>query len=185
MVTEGTMKSSDEFSLMTGMTNISFTESQAALSGPNQQTPASGSVAGISGMLHYRFRTDDRKAWYSQFTFPLMASQGTYLSGGAGMEYYWGQAPARIVLSDATTSFTLSPVTRFFALGGINLGYLAYLTPTAKKNDTMLELEVGGGMSRRFSRFTLRAQAGIARGVGVATNTMGMKAMLGGIFFLD
>lgn len=179
------LKQSDEFSLLVGMTNIGFTESQSSLQGPNQSTAASGSVAGISGMLHYRFRTDDRKAFFSQFTFPLMASQGTYLSGGAGMEYYWGQVPARIVLKDATTSFTLSPVTRYFALVGINLGYLAYLTPTAKKNDTLLELEAGLGISRKFSKFTIRAQAGMARGVGVATTTMGMKAMVGGIFFLD
>lgn len=170
---------------MIGMTNVSFAETQAALQGENQQAAASGSVAGISGMLHYRFRTDDRKAWYSQFTFPLMASQGTYLSGGGGLEYYWGKTPAKMTLHDSTTSFVVSPVMRYFALVGLNMGYLAYLTPTAKKNDTLLELEVGGGISRKFSKFTLRAQLGMARGVGVTTTTMGMKAMLGGIFFLD
>jgi hypothetical protein len=101
------------------------------------------------------------------------------------MEYYWGQATSRSVLKDATTSFTLSPVMRYFAYGGLNMGYIAYLTPTAKKNDTLLEIELGGGLSRRFSKFSLRVQAGMARGVGVATTTMGMKAMVGGIFFLD
>lgn len=170
---------------MIGMANIGFTETQTSLQGKNVSTPASGSVASISGMLHYRFRTDDRKAWYSQFTFPMMASEGTYLAGGAGMEYYWGKAPAKITLQDNTTSFTLSPVTRFFALGGINLAYISYLTETAKKNDTLLEIELGGGMSRKFNSWTLRVQAALARGIGVTTNTMGMKAMVGGIYFLD
>lgn len=169
-----------------GMANVGFTETQAALSGPNQQTPASGSVASISGQLHYRFRTDGRKAWYGQFTFPLMGGEGTYLSGGAGMEYYFGKSsPARIVLQDTTTSFTISPVMRYFAYGGLNMAYISYLTETAKKNDTLLEIDLGGGLSRRFNSWTLRAQAGIGRGVGVATTTMGMKAMVGGIFFLD
>lgn len=101
------------------------------------------------------------------------------------MEYYWGKAPAKIVLKDATTSFTLYPVTRFFALMSINMSYLAYITETAKKNDTLLEIELGGGLSRKFNSWTLRLQAGVARGVGVTTTTMGMKAMVGGIFFLD
>lgn len=184
MITTG-LKKSDEFSLLMGMANIGFTETQSALSGPNQQTPASGSVASISGQLHYRFRTDDKKAWYSQFTFPLMASEGSYLSGGGGLEYYFGTAPAKIILKDATTSFTLTPVTRYFVSGGLNMAYIAYLTETAKKNDTLLEIDLGGGMTRKFNSWTLRAQAGIARGVGVATTTMGMKAMIGGIFFLD
>jgi hypothetical protein len=179
------LRTSEELSMMIGMANIGFTESQTSLQGENIQAAASGSVASISGMLHYRFHTDDRKAWYGQFTFPLLASQGSYLSAGGGIEYYWGKAPAKIVLKDATTSFTLFPVTRYFALLGLNMGYLAYLTETAKKNDTLLELELGGGISRKFNRWTLRIHAGAARGVGVTTTTFGMKAMVGGIFFLE
>jgi hypothetical protein len=182
---QSNLKKSQEFSFSVGMANISFTEGDSSLEGPNQVEAASGAVASIAGQLHYRFRTDDRKAWYSQFTFPLMATQGTYMSGGAGMEYYWSKAPARITLSDATTSFVISPVTRYFALVGINVANISYLTPTAKKNDTLFEIEGGGGMSRRFNKFTLRVSGGMARGVGIVTSTMGMKAMIGGIFFLD
>jgi hypothetical protein len=182
---QSNLKTSDEFSLLVGMANIGFTESQSTLTGPNQSEAASGSIAAISGMLHYRFRTDEKKAWYTQFTFPLMAGTGSYLSGGGGMEYYFAKAPAKITLRDATTSFTLTPVTRYFVMGGINIGYIAYTTETAKKNDTLLEIDLGGGMSRRFNKWTLRVQGGIARGVGVVTTTVGMKAMVGGIFFLD
>lgn len=170
---------------MIGMANIGFTENQSSLSGPNVSEAASGSVASISGMLHYRFRTDEKLAWYGQFTFPMMASEGSYISGGGGIEYYFGKAPAKIILQDSITSFTLTPVTRYFLIGGLNMGYISYITETAKKNDTLLEIDLGGGISHRFSKWTLRAQAGIARGVGVATTTMGMKAMVGGIFFLD
>lgn len=179
------LKTSEEFSLLIGMANISFTESQSTLQGENVQEAASGSVASISGQMHYRFKTIDRKAWYTQFTFPLMAGQGSYMSGGGGLEYYWGKAPAKVILKDATTSFTLSPVTRYFVNIGLNMAYIAYVTETAKKNDTLLEIDLGGGISRKFNSWTLRASAGIARGVGVTTTTMGMKAMIGGIFFLD
>ena len=180
------LKKSDEFSVMMGMANISFTESQSALNGPNQQTPASGSVASISGMLHYRFRTDGNKAWYGQFTFPLMASQGTYFSSGGGLEYYFGNSnAAKVILQDATTSLSITPVTRYFLLGGLNIAYISYLTDTAKKNDTLLEIDLGGGVSRRFEKWTFRVQAQIARGIGISTTTLGMKAMVGGIYFLD
>jgi hypothetical protein len=171
--------------MLIGMANISFTESQSALSGPNQQTPASGSVASISGMLHYRFQSYEKYAFYGQFTFPLMATQGSYLSSGLGGEYYFGKATSKIVMQDSITSFTLTPVTRYFLIGGINMAYISYLTETAKKNDTLLEIDLGGGISRRFDKWNLRFQAGMARGIGVATTTMGMKAMVGGIFFLD
>ncbi len=170
---------------MIGMANIGFTENQSTLQGENVQVAASGSVASIAGQIHYRFHTNERIAWFGQFTFPMMASQGSYLSGGGGIEYYWGKAPAKVTLRDATSSFTLLPVTRFFFSGGINMAYLAYLTETAQKNDTLLEIDIGGGISRKIGKYTIRASAGIARGVGVATTTMGMKAMVGGIFFLD
>ena len=178
---------SDEFTFSVGMANVSFTETQSSLSGANAKEAASGSVANIAGMLHYRFKTDDRKAFFGQFTFPLMAgAEGNYMSAGAGMEYYFGRAgAAQMTLRDATTTLSIRPINRYFLSGGINLGYISYLTETAKKNDTLLELEVGGGMSHRFESWTIRLQAGLARGVGVATTTMGMKAMVGGTFFLE
>jgi hypothetical protein len=182
---QGELKPSNELSVMIGMVNVSFNEAQTSLQGENQTTPASGSVSSINGMLHYRFKTEDRIAWFTQFSFPLIASQGSYLGGGGGLEYYWGKSPAKMNIKDATTSFTLTPITRFYALGALNMGYLAYLTETAKKNDTLLEVELGGGLSRKFKYFTLRSQASVARGVGVTTSTLGMKFMLGGIFFLD
>ena len=171
---------------MIGMANISFTENQTTLQGPNQTVPFSGSVSSISGSLHYRFLTVDRKAFYSQFTFPLMGgSTGTYLAGGAGMEYYWGSMSSKASLSDSTTSLVLSPTMRYFVLSQLNIGYLSYTTLTAKKNDTLMEIELGGGLSKAFTKWTLRAQASMARGIGVTTTTMGMKLFFGGIFFLD
>lgn len=166
------------------MANISFAESEGKQEGPNKAEAASGAVSGISGQIHYRFKTTGRIGWYGQATFPLMAGEGTYLSTGGGLEYYWG-TPARSVLKDLTTSFTITPTTRYFANVGINLGYIAYDTETAKKNDTLIEVELGGGLSHKFKKWTLRAHAAMARGTGIVTNTMGMKMMVGGIFFLD
>lgn len=167
------------------MANLSFTENQSTLAGPNQKEAASGSVSGINGLIHYRFKTFDKIALFGQFSFPLLASEGTYISGGAGGEYYFGRSTSKMSLRDSTTSFVLTPITRFFASAGLNMAYISYKTETAQKSDTLLELEVGGGMSRKFSNWTLRAQLGVGRGVGVATSTFGFKGYLGGIFFLD
>lgn len=171
---------------MIGMASISFTENESKATGPNKKEAASGSVSGINGSLHYRFLQYEKIVYFGQFSFPLLASEGTYLAAGGGAEYYFGKgAASKLVLRDSMTSLIITPVMRYFAYGGLNLAYISYDTETAKKNDTLVELELGGGLSRKFSKFTLRAQAGFARGVGVATATTGLKAMFGGIFYLD
>lgn len=171
---------------MLGMANVSFTENQPTLTGPNISEASSGSISSINAYLHYRFPTDSRYAWFVQSSIPLLTNSiGTYFSGGGGLEYSWGQSAARSVLKDSSTTLVISPVTRYFVAGEINAAYMAYTTLTAKKSDTLLEIGTFGGVSRKFSKFHLRAQAGICRGVGVTTSTMGIKAMLGLTSFFD
>lgn len=171
--------------MMVGMANLSLTENALSLTGPNQKTAMSGKVSSINGLLHYRFMNFEKISLFGQFSFPLMANEGTYLSGGAGAEYYFGEASSKMTLNDSITSLVITPTMRYFAYGALNIAYVSYTTLTAKKNDTLFEVELGGGISRKFSKFSLRGQAGFARGVGVISTTTALKAMIGGIFFLD
>lgn len=185
MYSSSDLKKSDELSIMVGMANLSITENALSLTGPNKKIAASAKVSGINGLMHYRFKNFEKISLFGQFSFPLMSSEGTYLAGGVGGEYYFGEASSKLVLNDSITSLIITPVMRYFAYSALNLAYVSYNTLTAKKNDTVFEIELGGGISRKFSKFSLRAQAGFARGVGVVSNTTCIKGMLGGIFFLD
>ena len=185
MFSTSDLKKSDEVSILIGMANVSLTENALTLTGPNQKVAASAKISGINGLLHYRFKNFEKISLFGQFSFPLMASEGTYLAGGAGAEYYFGEASSKLTLNDSITSLVMTPTMRYFAYSALNLAYVSYNTLTAKKNDTVFEIELGGGISRKFSKFSLRAQAGFARGVGVVSTTTAMKGMIGGIFFLD
>lgn len=171
---------------MLGMANIGFTENQSTLTGPNISEAASGSISSINASIHYRFPTNARYAWFIQSSIPLLTNSiGTYFSGGGGIEYSWGQSLARSVLKDSTTSLVISPITRYFFAAELNMAYMAYTTETAKKSDSLLEIGAFAGVSRKLGKIHLRLQAGGARGVGVSTSTIGIKAMLGATFFYD
>lgn len=180
------MKFSEELNIMIGMANVSFTENQSQLTGPNASEAASGSISSINTLLHYRFKNDSQRSWFVQANVPLASgATGSYLSSGGGLEFIWGKAASRTILKDSTTSLTISPTLRYFAAIEANIAYIAYLTETAKRSDTLLELGGYGGISYKVSNYHLRVQAGIDRGIGVNTTTLGMKAMLGGTIFLD
>ncbi len=168
------------------MANVSFTENKSTLSGPNISEAASGSISSINALIHYRFKNETPRSWFVQTNIPLMSgSTGNYLSGGGGIEFTWGETSAKSILKDATTSLVVSPITRYFLGLETNIAYIAYLTETSKKSDTLLEIGGYGGLSRKVGKFYLRIQAGIDRGVGVNTSTMGIKALFGGTIFLD
>jgi hypothetical protein len=165
---------------------VSFTENQSTLTGPNISEAASGSISSLNALLHYRFKNDTPRSWFAQTNIPIMSgSTGNYLSAGGGIEFTWGETSAKSILKDSTTSLVVLPIARYFLGIETNIAYIAYLTETAKKSDTLLEIGGYGGLSRKLGKFYLRAQAGIDRGVGVNTSTMGIKALFGGTIFLD
>lgn len=186
LTSRGKLRTSDEFTLMLGMTNVSFTENQTSLSGPNTQTAASGAISSINTLLHYRFKQTDNRAWFTQVNIPVLSgATGSYLSGGGGMEFTWGESPNRSTLQDQHTSLVISPTIRYFAGIEANLSYIAYLTETAKKSDTLIEIGGYGGIGYKIRNYNLRFQAGFDRGTGISTNGNAMKAMAGATMFID
>jgi hypothetical protein len=167
------------------MANAGFNERQSNLQGPNVKKAQAAQASGISGLIQYKFYPLEKWNLFSQFLFPMLASQGTIISGGMGAEYIFGQTSSALKLEDKTTHMLLRPISRFSAFGAINLSYLAYETPTAKKQDTILDIEAGAAYRRKISKFNLKTQASVARGIGVATEGMFMKFFIGGTFFLD
>jgi hypothetical protein len=177
-----------EISYSLGIVNSSYQESQATLSGKNQETPASGAVSSISGMINYKFSPGLGRSYYLQGFFPLLSGEaGSYFGTHFGAEFYFGSSSgAKVTYNNAGTSVKLKPkMLYFWGIEG-GLGYLVYVTPTAKKSDLLLEMGPQLGLLYTINdRWRLRAVAGYNRGIGVTTNTSVIRAFFGLTYFLD
>ena len=176
-----------EFGISVGMANISFTESQSGLAGENIKQPASGSTSNISLQAFYKFLPGLKRSAYFYSTVPAMSSgQSSYFSAGAGMEFYFNEIGSRMQMSNSGTTIKVTPRLRYFWGFEGGVGYITYLTLTEKKTDFLMDLGLmGGGTYPINEKWCLRAQFTVARGTGINTTTMEMKAFLGGIFYLD
>lgn len=168
------------------MINVSFAENQSSLSGPNTTEAASGAISSISGYAHYRLTSTNKRAYYTSLAFPLTGGAGTtYLSLGGGAEFYFGGNASRYKLTNTTTTLVVNPTFRYYLGVEGNLAYIAYLTETAKKNDTLLEIGFLAGLSYSFGSWTLKPHLSYARGTGVNTTTSAIKMIVSGTIFLD
>lgn len=182
---EGAASYSRELAYMLGLVNYSYQEGTSSLKGENQLAAFSGSVANISAAFNYRFLTKGRYSFYTHLSFPLMPGEGTYIAGGGGIEYHFGEGTTKTVLRDATSTFSVTPRMRYFLLFDLGAGYLAYNTETAKKNDTLIDTSFGAGLIRKVGNWNVRAQATYTRGVGIVTTGSGIKIFVGPTTFFD
>ena len=177
-----------ELSYNVGLVNASFQEGEANLSGKNVLSPYSGSVSSISGMVNYKFLPGLERSYYAQGTFPLLpGATGSYFGAHLGSEFYFGKSSgSKMVYNNSGTTVKIKPKTLYFwGLEG-GLGYLIYLTETQKKTDILLDLGANVGTLYTWSdRWRLRGTLGIARGTGVTTTAMEMKAFFGVTFYDD
>jgi hypothetical protein len=176
-----------EFGISIGMANISYTETQSGLAGENIKQPASGSTSNMSLLAFYKFLPGLKRSAYLYSTLPGMSSgQSTYFSVGAGMEFYFNEIGSRMSMSNSGTTIRVTPRLRYFWGFEGGVGYISYLTLTEKRTDFLMDLGLmGGGTYPINDKWALRMQLTIARGTGINTTAMEMKAFLGGTFYLD
>jgi hypothetical protein len=176
-----------EFGISIGMANISYTETQSGLAGENIKQPASGSTSNMSLLAFYKFLPGLKRSAYLYSTLPAMSSgQSTYFSVGAGMEFYFNEIGSRMSMSNSGTTIRVTPRLRYFWGFEGGVGYISYLTLTEKRTDFLMDLGLmGGGTYPINDKWALRMQLTIARGTGINTTAMEMKAFLGGTFYLD
>ena len=177
-----------ELSYNVGLVNASYAESQSTLTGKNITEAASGSVSSISGQIAYKFKPGLERSYYFSGTFPLLPNPtGSYFGGHFGSEFYFGSSSgSKVSYNNSGTSIKLKPKNLYFwgIEGGI--GYLIYVTETAKKTDILLDIGANLGMLFTLSdKWRLRSVIGFTRGTGVATTTMEMKAFFGLSYFVD
>jgi hypothetical protein len=168
-----------------GMVNASFTENETGLTGDNIQEVSSGSVSSINGFINYKFKPNLQRSYYVNGTFPLLpGATGSYFGGTLGAEFYFGnRIGSKLSLYDQGSTLQMKPKSYFFWGGEVGLGYLIYLTETAKKTDILMTLgPMAGGVYKISEKWMIRYQAAYERGVGVSTTTSLMKFSLSLIF---
>lgn len=176
-----------EMTYSVGLVNTSYAESETGLTGENVQEAASGSVSSISGQIQYKFAPGFDKSYFLTGTFPLLpGATGSYFGGHVGVEFYFGEKiGSKVSLNNSGTTIKVKPRNVFFwGLEG-GLGYLVYVTETAKKTDLLLDIGgFVGGTYIMSDKWRIRGQLGVTRGTGVNTTTMEMKAFFGLSYYI-
>lgn len=176
-----------EMTYSVGLVNASYAESETGLTGENVQEASSGSVSSISGQIQYKFAPGFDRSYYLAGTFPLLpGATGSYFGGHTGVEFYFGEKiGSKVSLNNSGTTIKIKPRNVFFwGLEG-GLGYLVYVTETAKKTDLLLD--IGGFLGGTYimsDKWRIRGQLGVTRGTGVNTTTMEMKAFFGLSYYI-
>jgi hypothetical protein len=178
---------SDEITLSLGMANVSYAEKESSLEGENKSEAASGSVSSLSGNFHWKFKSQEKKSYYVSATFPFMGGDGSsYFSVGGGIEFYLTPLGSRVGMQNQGTTVKFSPKLTYYWGVEAGLGYLVYLTETAKKTDMLFDIGLGGGGHYAINdSWVLKGQLGMTMGTGVNTSATAMKIFVGLTFYLD
>jgi len=179
-----------QLNMMLGMTSVTFAENASALKQENTNNapaePKSGNASVIPLAFEVEKFTDASWSWVAKGVIPLMSSAtGNYLFAGIGKNWYFKSISSQASFSSENGIIKIVPKWRFHLTGGLGVAYLVYLTETAKKTDILAEIFFGGGVTKTINKkWSIRGEATLSRGIGVATTTTTMKAFVGGIMSL-
>ena len=169
------------------MTNVSFQENEAEITGENVQEASSGDISVITANFYWRFLPKDKYSYYASGFFPLMSSAGTGAFGaGLGIEYYFSDENNLIREEKNGLKISIDPVLRYYMTGEVGLVYFGYTTESAQKNDLNAMLSLGGGAVYSINKqYGVKFDAMMGRGVGVITSTMAMRFFASLVYYWD
>lgn len=171
-----------------GMVNVSFTESESVLTsgevedeGTENETPGSGSASIMSLEFSYHKPFSVNKEIFGRFIIPFQPSSGNALIyGGGGMNYFFNGQGTDVKSESSHIDLRVTPKFRYYVGGLLGLGYLVYVTESAKKSDILLDLGAQGGVIYAYKeRWGIKGEFSISRGVGTKVSTNTMRMMLG------
>ena len=177
-----------ELSASIGLVNVSYSESESKLAGMTNISEAqSGRVSALSANFNYKIFPSYNSSWFLSGIVPFLSSSGdAFFSLGGGYEYYFSTLGNKTIVEDSGTSLKMSPKFHFFVGGELDIGYLVYTTEEAQKTDVLFEIGFTGGAVYAWKKdWAIRSQLSVAKGVGVATSTIGIKVFIGGTYYLE
>jgi len=183
---EATFK--DQLSASFGMSNISYTQLQAAFSGSGagSQTSESGNVSAMIGNVDYEFFTKKRRSIFLKLTGSLLSSSmNKYYALGTGMNWYFKGTGAYVTFKEPGLEATIFPLFRYYLGLNLNARYMAYTTKTDVRADVGVELGGHGGIIYPVNaKRGYKAEFGIFKGMGIETDSMNMQILLGITYFI-
>ena len=170
-----------------GMVNANFQETPSGLPARTtgsvtvKDTPSSGSVPSICAFIDLEKFLGARYSFVIKSVLPLMnSSTGSYLSLGGVINYYLNSLSSVGVFESSEARVQIVPKWRYHVGGGLGGAYLIYNTPTAKRNDTLIEVYGSAGVTMTKNKnWAYRAEATAARSVGFNSTAVVMKLFAG------
>lgn len=177
----------DELTFSAGMVNTSWAESEKTFEGDNISEPESGTSSNIVGDIHYKFSSVKKMAYFVHATFPLIEdASSTYMSGGAGIEFYFSDLSSKIAMEYDGTTIQFLPKFRYFWGVFVDGASLIYTTEEEKKSDILVEIGALAGATYSMNdKYTFRAVLSAAKSAGIVTSGISTRFLLGGTIFLD
>lgn len=165
----------------------SFTENEDNLkstdgtSSSTSSTPYSGTASSMPLEVGFEYFPVLTRSYFIKGAGPLMGSTpDRYFSITSGVNFYFAQVASEAKVRDFNFEMKLQPKFRYYAGPAIGIGYLVYNTKSATKNDLLFELGLQGGVIYSLSpKWSLKAEIGAARAVGVLVSSTLIKITLG------
>jgi hypothetical protein len=179
-------KPAKEFNFSLGMAIINWKETATSISGVgNVDQVQSGSTSVICAKVSYDVNTNYSNKWVFELIAPLISSDGqSYFSGGLSWQYFFNKRSGGLKIETESKVITVDEKFKYYVGADIAGAYMAYLTETAKKQDTFIEFGPSAGMHYKIrENLKLNSEAKISRGVGSATSSLGFKLFLGVRYF--
>ena len=181
-----------QFSFSIGSISANYAESatQSSTTGTSSTatttTPFSGTASSMPFAIGYEYFPNLQRAYFARVSGPLLGSTpDRYYSGTGGINFYFGKVASLAVVSDTTFEMKIIPKIRYYAGPSAGIGYIVYHTPDAIKNDLMFELGGQAGMLYTLNqKWSLRAEAGGARGIGALVSATIIKILIGASYNL-
>ncbi len=171
-----------------GLVSVNLTESESTLEQTDEDIPegedqavSSVSLSTVSLDLVYEKPQTEKYSYLFKAVVPVVTTEGAgVFMGGVGFNWYFNGLSAAYTVNISGSEVSLDPGLRYYAGTMLGLGYLVYNTVSAKKSDVFFDLGLHGGLVYSFGKkWGIKAEAGVARGTGVATSNINVKTFAG------
>jgi len=143
--------------------------------------PYSGAITSIPLEIGYEYFSNLKRSYQVKASGPLMGSSpGRYFNLVGAYNFYFTQLGSQATVSDFNFELKFKPKMRYYAGPVLGAGYLVYDTKSATKTDVLFELGGQGGLLYSIGPvWSLKAELGFSRAVGVLVNATVIKILLG------
>jgi hypothetical protein len=174
-------------SISVGIFDMSLTENTSSLEATDlsvtlDATEAVSANAAVTIFdINYEFLIYPKKSFFFNASVPLVSSDGSGIFiGSFGANFYLNSMATVFSFNEKGTNIVIIPKLRYYWGASTGIGYLVYNTVSAKKSDIFFSLGLHAGTVYNFKKaWGVRAEVGISKATGVATNGFSTRYLVG------